>query len=416
MTSQVALLNRIGVAIASDSIATLTSRDGSKPLYNAKKVFEIGPNHKVLVLNNGNSSISGVPVETLLAKWASGLTEAKAKTSDYWESFLDFLEALEKDSIPEMEESFNEFVTQQLQYISECVSSRYEGLKPWLDEVKSRFAEDELLLDGYRNRVSLEVGKWSKHIFGLREMQLVDEDRNQADALIHATQAGQLSDLIDLWFPAEICTKTTKAKLLKTLASSICRYPIDIESNRTCELAFVGYGSDEIFPTVYSLGIETVFFGIARWTGVKKSTAAETKTGIVYLMAQTKTIEGFLDGFHATFLADLKERIPDVMLENQKFTSPVPLGKKKQDMWKGIGASVFNRLVENIRRYKQIHRLEFESTIGLMGITELSKVAKSLIDIEILGTLNQASTATVGGAVAVARITLADGVVWETKI
>lgn len=416
MTSQVALLNRIGVAIASDSIATLTSRDGSKPLYNEKKVFEIGLGHKVLILNNGNSSISGVPVETLLAKWASGLAEAKGKTSDYWESFLDFLEALDDNSIPEMQESFAEFVTYQLRYISECVSNHFDDLKPWLDEAKTRFAEDEIFRDGYRHRVSLEVGKWTRHVFGLREMQLVDEDRNQADALIHATQKGQLRDLVELWFPDVVCSKATKAKLMKTLQASIVRVPIDLESNRVCELAFVGYGSDEIFPTVYSLGIETVFFGIARWRGVKKSTAAEGKTGIVYLMAQTKTIEGFLDGFHANFLADLQERIPNVMLENQKFTSPEPLGKKKQDMWKGIGESVFNRLRYNIENYKQIHRLEFESTIGLMGITELSKVARSLIDIEILGTLNQANTATVGGAVAVASITLADGVVWERKI
>ena len=418
MTSQVVLLNRTGVAIASDSIATLSSEGTAKPLSNEKKVFEVGENHKVLVLNQGNTMISGVPVETLLAKWALGLTEPMSNTFGYLENFLDFLETLEVSQIPEMQQIYQTFVYAQLRTISDSVASYFDGDRPWWEPVQARFTEDATFLEEYSRRVSLEVGKYSRILASLRELKLVDEDLNQSELLSKAAQMGNLDLAVDLWFPPQVCTKYTRERLVRLMKEAVAKVPLDVESDNLCHLAFVGYGSEDIFPSIHSLAIESVYYGICRWTGVRQASPYDSTKGIIYLMAQHKSIDAFLNGFHSSFLDNLKEVMPNAMLDEQNLNSDNPgkLRRKEQEMWKGFGANIFERLNFNFQVYKQRHREEFEHTVGHLGITELSKVAKSLLDIEILGTLNEANTATVGGAVAVANITLARGIEWENRV
>lgn len=418
MTSQVALLNRTGVVVASDSISTLISGDGTKPLSNEQKVFEIGPLHKILILNQGNSSVSGVPVQTLIAKWAQGLLEPLDTTFEYLSSFLDYLETLDTKSIPEMQDSFKNFVYSELRKISEAVSQHFEGEKPWWESAKSRFASDDKFLQDYRRRVSLEVGKYLKNLESQRDQALVDEDKDQALVLENAAKLGTLDEMIDLWFPDEVCVKSTKIKLRKKFLTSISKIPIQRDDENLCILAFVGYGSVDMFPSVYSIGIEATFYGVTRWRGMNSASAAESRKGIIYRMAQTDAIDGFLNGFHPTFLEDLKDGMVQAMVDdrNEDFDDPSKFSPSEQDIWRGIGQSVFNRLLTTINSYSEKHKQELESTLGFMGMHELSKVAKSLLDIQILGTLNEPQAPTVGGDVVVANITLESGVVWDTKI
>jgi hypothetical protein len=57
-----------------------------------------------------------------------------------------------------------------------------------------------------------------------------------------------------------------------------------------------------------------------------------------------------------------------------------------------------------------------EQRITHMGVGELAKVAKALVELEILGTLNNEGPSTVGGDVILATIDARDGITWHNRI
>lgn len=88
MTSQVAVYNMNGIAIASDTVVTSSSEAGSKTTANAEKIYELGPGHKVLVMHHGGTTLNDVHHQFQLAEWALTLREPLPKLSDYIEAYI----------------------------------------------------------------------------------------------------------------------------------------------------------------------------------------------------------------------------------------------------------------------------------------------------------------------------------------
>lgn len=72
MTTQVVLMNGLGIALASDSAVTA----GGKVLNTSEKVFEMPHPHKLAILSSGRANFMGHPWEVLLSAWADTLAGA----------------------------------------------------------------------------------------------------------------------------------------------------------------------------------------------------------------------------------------------------------------------------------------------------------------------------------------------------
>ena len=66
MTAEVAILNRIGVALAADSAATIGRGRGGKIYSSADKLFQLSHSDPVGVMVYGNANFIGVPWETII--------------------------------------------------------------------------------------------------------------------------------------------------------------------------------------------------------------------------------------------------------------------------------------------------------------------------------------------------------------
>ena len=91
MTSQVAVANHSGVAVASDTVTTSIVEGGSKSISNSRKISELGTEHRVLVLHSGSVTQNGVTLKLLLNEWTTTLSKPLPKLEDYVDSYITWM-------------------------------------------------------------------------------------------------------------------------------------------------------------------------------------------------------------------------------------------------------------------------------------------------------------------------------------
>lgn len=422
MTSQIIALNRLGVAVASDSIATITDPDGNYvATVSASKVFDLGPGHKIVLLNSDNTWLSGAPIDVLIASWTRSLTDALPTVWAYLENFLDWLEAQKDDLFPDMEGLFRGFIYDQLRPISEKIAASFDGLRPFNSETVARVESDPSFSRSYRAKVGREINNYLKKINALQDLRLID-DKYSIDVQVarqkEACEAADVKSMIDLWFPDSVVSSTTKAKLLREVHKSIGRHPIE-RHDSLCRLSFVGFGSEEVYPCVYELGLETKFRNIVRWRGLGTSSVDKPdQRSDIYLMAQTSAISNFLDGVHPDFLQNLKAIVPTAVADASRLwdDSPDNQGDDSYEIWRGMGNDVVEKLQDYISDFRRKNKSGLTDRLDFMATGDLAKIAKALVELEVLATLNSRGPSTVGGEVILASVDLRDGVTWHSKL
>lgn len=418
MTSQVITLNRLGVAVASDSISTITDMNDNyiASVQNTQKVFDLGPKHKLLIVNSDNMSISGSPISTLLSAWANTLEDAKPKVWDYLESFLDWLESQPQEHFPDMPIEFRNFIYDQLRPISESMEKVFPTFRPFAETTLEVIANSPEFARSYRRTLAIKVNAFLKQIESNRAQVFIDQDlpgNLQEAAQKTACMLLDTDAIVDLWFPDETIPKATKKRLKTNIYKLINHVPVQqVES--LCRLSFVGYGSEEIFPKLFEVGIQSKQYGIVRWRGLGSAEVETNKRSEIYLMAQTSAIMNFLDGVHPKFLADIKASIPLAVVEDRQadFEDPSEFSEDEREVWLGIGDSVTNKLEKYIHGFKEKNRSGIADRLDFMGTSELAHMAKSLLALEILATLKDSGPSTVGGEIVSATIDHKNGVAW----
>ena len=93
MTTEVVVMNRVGVALAADSFVTVQAGDSSKVRDSAMKLFMLSKHCSVGVMVYENSSLLGVPWETIIKLFRQELGRKKLdRLADYGEALIEFLD------------------------------------------------------------------------------------------------------------------------------------------------------------------------------------------------------------------------------------------------------------------------------------------------------------------------------------
>ncbi|MEI7548271.1 MAG: hypothetical protein WCK21_09475, partial [Actinomycetota bacterium] len=92
MTSQIALFNSLGVAIASDTVTTHTVGQTSKTTSNAEKIYPLVDRHLVAVVHSGAVEMNGTHASNLITGWSRSLIQSLDRITDYPRSFLDWID------------------------------------------------------------------------------------------------------------------------------------------------------------------------------------------------------------------------------------------------------------------------------------------------------------------------------------
>ena len=89
MTAEIAILNKSGIVLASDSASTI----GDNKVYNsARKLFTLNSNHSVGIMVYGNGEFMQTPWDIVIGEYRKSIGNIKqSKLEDYASSFIEYL-------------------------------------------------------------------------------------------------------------------------------------------------------------------------------------------------------------------------------------------------------------------------------------------------------------------------------------
>src|SRR5262245_41501961 len=88
MTAEVAILNANAVALAADSVVTITSGDNQKTYNSVNKLFALSKRCPVGIMVYGSGALMGIPWEVIIKRYRAQLNNRTfPRLEDYWTDF-----------------------------------------------------------------------------------------------------------------------------------------------------------------------------------------------------------------------------------------------------------------------------------------------------------------------------------------
>lgn len=383
MTTQLALLNMSGLAIASDTLATLTSAGAFKTSQGNSKIWTPSGNHKFAVFHSGSSHINSMPHQLHIDAWFSTLTTPLATLKDYVESYKRFSSSKNsphsRDSEPELVKSLlREFIQSSKKTInqkSDLDPETPEGEVQWLGLVHD---EAKFVNDAYKELKALPntTPTWANETITKFKINL----RKEIKEYFYEGIAPKSVTLFSNAFK----------KFLQTGEPS----PI------TSTLTFVGFGAKEVFPSSLRYDVRGIINGMFQLEQTQQYTidGLNRSLAIVY-GAQCDAMWAMVQGYRSPVERHLRN-ILDVELgehENkQAITDQVVQGLQNITGQEYVNPA-FRRLTNH-------------------SLSELAQTTKDMVNLQILSAKLSGSSETVGGDVEVLTIDKINGIRWQNRI
>lgn len=404
MTSEVVVMNRLGIALATDSAATVFN-GGRAKVYQADKLFMLSSKHPVGVMVYNNSSLLGVPWETILKLYRKKLgTKKFDKLEDYATDLISYLD--------QNTHLFPEEI-QKIYYLN-LVKNIFAGID---NEIKKRvflsFEEN-----GYTKQKDIpslviqeELEKW----------QNKTDDTCFDSALsttLTTTCSAEIHKLTEQYMGTWKLESDDVYRLRELTKLIITKDEILPES--LSGIVIAGFGELEYFPVMQSFELGEIFMGKLKYKKFPPEKINYKTASIVKPFAQSDMVETFLNGINPLFeiklireIADLVINYPEAVIDGLKGVTK----KKKQDLKSKllpISAEFYRTIMRNLEVYKNSKHLDpIQQSIAYLPKNELAHVAASLVNLNSFQKrMSIAEDETVGGPIDVAVISKGDGFVW----
>lgn len=396
MTAEVAVLNKLAVALAADSATTINIIGQNRPkIYTAQKLFPLVRNQPVGVMIYSNAEFVGIPWETIIKMYYQS-TEGRAPLGTVEEYLYDLLGFLTKHPI--------RTDAREERHILE-IAGRV------LAEVQS----DLNAIDDLAERTSALTEIIDK-LIDENESLGIDESISEVDVdgVVEGHQ-DSLNRRIASAFRHYDLTDDLRQSLQKLIGSAI-RAPT---TRRTpySGVVVAGFGDDEVLPSMASTAVMGLVGGKTKYTLVNLSSLSETgNTTLVTAFAQREMVNRFIEGVDPDFIDYLGKAVSESSArfaietlesagislnedQKQKITSNAQgLARKYMDQTKRMRHDKFVR--PTVSAVQHLHK------------EELAGMAESLVSLTALKQRVSHDPETVGGPIDVAVISKGDGFVW----
>ena len=395
MTAIVGVLNRHAVAIAADSAVTLGNTH--KVVNSGNKIFMLSKYHPVAIMTYSNAAFMGVPWDIIIKQYRKKLKEKSFATIDgYLKDFIDYLH-----------DNIDKYCSVKIQheYFKLLLSLSIEQLYRDAANNKRRTPSPEMLKEAFKillkkmasNKVCEQFEKYPIKKF----IEYIK------------------SDLADVFNGDPILSDILKTDrpLVEELAFKliISAIPTAIYSG----LVFVGYGEDEIYPTLLPVIISTVIDNRIRYFIDDAKVHRISENGCnaaVVPFAQTDVVQTIMNGFHPGFqqiaarvvsgsMTNLRNVIVDTLRGSNPMlaeaVSRIDMNPIVQKAYQDLGATMFDIYTKNL--------LE---TLTSLDKEDMANMAESFVALTSLIRRMSPREETVGGPVDVAVISKGDGFIW----
>ncbi|MGJ9458415.1 hypothetical protein [Oceanobacillus sp. CF4.6] len=405
MTAEVAIMNKLGMALAADSAIT-SGRDGLQKVYNsANKLFSLSSEHPVGMMVYGAASFMEVPWDVIIKSYREYLGDRKfADLTFYLEDFLDFLRQDERFNNPEIEEiivyrTFSDVLKRIVREVEDGMENSdqkvtNEKVTEWLTDCVSRS------LTSYRKKKELFLDI-QYNLFREKFSSVVKEIKEE---------------LISFELPEEL-----KDNLLE-LAFEATRK--DYFSMGSTGIVIAGYGEKEIFPHLLNYRLEGFVFGELKYKQLKKKKISYTSdrkegTAVITAFAQREMVDSFIGGIEPNmeeaFFGIINKVLVGYHEQIQKHLRITFTDEQVKEI-ENMGNELYKSIEDAVEEYQNKNYIN-----PLLGIVrslpkeDLAEMAEALINLTSFKRRVSRTTESVGPPIDVAVITKGDGFVWMKR-
>lgn len=387
VTSQIALFNSLGVAIASDTVTTHTQGSSVKTTNNSEKIWLVGPDHLVAVVVSGSVVVNGSNVRNFVTEWSRTLDGPLETIAEYPESFSRWLQAnthlaSNESQLYRVQSAVHDhysFMARRLRYLLNPENGENEPTEVWASV----------------------LGEAQEYLQGL---PLFDGATDQEDAALLAVEDVGFEKLVsDLLSSFDLYEQHQPAVLQQAplVLSRVQGMPGD------AELGFVGFGATDHHAKSVRVNLRGCYGD--RWRlAIDKPFGSDGSgfSGSIAFFAQADAIQGFLRGSHFALVDRAVDYVWDAVYNMIEGDDDVDLA---------------DQVASGLRSELQRHQSELFvnpmlDTIGGLPLTNLASLAESLVGIQATRSAAEAGPATVGGFIETLLISRAHGLQWVNRL
>lgn len=404
MTSELAILNRHGIALAADSAVTIGGLGQTKVYNSVNKLFALSRRAPVGIMIFGNADLTGVPWETIVKVYRRRLgDQAFDRLEDYADDFLRFLNR--RNVLFPEEQQTTEFVGSLLGFY-------YWILRSIDNEINERLNTGPLTLREISGittrRISDVLADWERAEF------LAQRTETYAERVTRKWRT-QITESIERVFQKVPLGPTTKRRLIRLAGLLFAK---QMFPDLTSGVVIAGFGESEHYPSLVGYEIEGVVLDRVKYrVGIQhKSQAADD--AMIMPFAQREMVDLFMSGIDPSFstmigraLQDFVAGLPDAMVDPLSMDDRVKARAKRQI--RRSSETLLRAFHDQLERHSdERHVQPIVESVALLPKEELAAMAESLVHLTSLKRRITMDVETVGGPIDVAVISKGDGFIW----
>lgn len=419
MTSEIAILNRYGVALAADSAVTIPTRSGPKIYDSVNKLFVLVKQRPVGIMIYDSADLLSVPWETIIKTYRMRHRGAQFDSlNEYAEDFLRFITETDELIPTQLRDSyFAESLSRRVGCMVDAVRRQVEAVF----KVGRRSVGVPALREFIDDAISDEEEVWSRQPDGpwsdSLDLPSIERDRGaEIEALV--LQTFQQLPLI--------ARQRRRIRLL--LISSLAKVPymhrrLRVPVDPRSGIVIAGFGEKEFFPRLLSYEINGIVNGRLLIVPRRPIEVAPDNPAIIVPFAQQEMVHSFIRGIHGAierssdvYWGEVEHRLPEAVLG--VIQSQLPgLDDHTAHLLRG---SLRSLVLSTSAQYKELLRVmknrqvqPILNSVAFLPKDELAAMAESLVNLTTLKrrvSINEPQT--VGGPIDVAVISRGDGFVW----
>lgn len=414
MTSEVAVMNKQGIALAADSAVTFREGNGQKIFTSASKIFTLSKYQPMAVMFYGNASLMGIPWETIIKLYRNRLdSRTFGSVGEYAEDFLSFLRR--EDQLFSDEE--------QEWYVESSVYGYFEHIKENIRQIVEETIEGEGKIDEPAISESISRTVHAHHKIWNETEVLTSVPAGFPDKFkeMYGELIGRAVEEIFEKLPV---SDDLVEKLNEIAVSLFVKSPKRVTVSGTSGVVVAGFGTDELFPVLESFSVECRIGNYLKYWRKEERCAEITHSNSASIrsFAQDEMVSTFMSGVDPklrNFMIGYVERIynsyPEILVE-----SISGLDKdSKSDLnarLKEIGQDEFDKYLRELSEYGQREYVDpIMSVVSALPKDELAAMAESLISLTSFKRRVSMEDETVAGPIDVAVISKGDGFIWKKR-
>jgi hypothetical protein len=410
MTAEIAVMNKLGVALAADSAITVTS-GGNTKIYHSNKLYMLSKYEPLGLMVYGSGELMDVPWELIIKSYRKELGDTSfKKLEEYGGNFITFLNNNTALFTPDAQE----------EYVYEMSYSFFVLMKDSIDETVESVVHQALKISLTQVKLIVEQAIKSANSFVAR---LARPDSMPAgfESRVLAKYHQIIDQAIDDVFQKLPLSAHFRKELRRISVSLFARDTSQFGNSSGIVIA--GFGTDDVYPALVAYEMEGVIDNTVKYkpsgTDVRVGT---NNTAALIPFAQKEMVVSFVEGSSPAYRDALKGSLDRLFA-----TYPRQIAKKIPGLTraqrtalikdlKSEGAKLTARFWEGLEGWAMENNvLPILNSIGVLPLDELASMAESLVNLTSFKRRVTLDAETVGGPIDVAVISRGDGFIWMKR-